>query len=48
LLHDPRSHNVPVIMETPQENFDIGEDDDTPDAWDVQSMALLHTLARGA
>jgi len=48
LLHDSRSQNVPVIMETPQENGDVAEDDDTPDAWDVQSMALLQTLAAGA
>jgi deoxyribonuclease IV len=35
-------------METPQENGDVAEDDDTPDAWDVQSLALLRTLAKGA
>lgn len=48
LLHDKRTQNVPVIMETPQENFDIAEDDDAPDAWDVRSMELLRTLAAGA
>lgn len=48
LLHDSRSKKVPVIMETPQENFDIAEDDDSPDPWDVQSMELLRTLAKGA
>jgi deoxyribonuclease-4 len=48
LLHDSRSKNVPVIMETPQENGAVADDDDTPDTWDVQSLALLRALARGA
>lgn len=48
LLHDKRTQNVPVIMETPQENFEIAEDDDAPDPWDVRSMELLRTLAKGA
>lgn len=47
LLHDKRTKNVPVIMETPQENGDIGDDDDAPDAWDVRSLELLRTLADG-
>ena len=48
LLHDKRAQHVPVIMETPQENGDIAEDDDAPDAWDVRSLELLRTLAKGA
>ena len=47
LLHDHRTQHVPVIMETPQEHGDIAEDDDTPDAWDVQSLELLRELAKG-
>jgi deoxyribonuclease-4 len=47
LLHDPRSKNVPIIMETPQENPDIADDDDSPDPWDVRSLELLQTLAKG-
>jgi deoxyribonuclease-4 len=46
LLHDPRTQNVPVIMETPQESGAIADDDDSPDAWDVRSLELLRTLAR--
>ena len=46
LLHDRRTQNVPVIMETPQENSAIGDDDDSPDAWDVRSLELLSTLAK--
>ncbi len=45
LLADKRTRNVPVILETPQANFEIGEDDDTPDAYDVRMMELLRTLS---
>lgn len=48
LLHDKRTQNVPVIMETPQENGDIADEDDAPDPWDVRSLELLRTLAKGA
>ncbi len=26
----------------------VNDDDDTPDPWDVQSMELLQSLAKGA
>jgi deoxyribonuclease-4 len=45
LLTDPRTHNVPLILETPQLNMDIGEEDDTPDPYDVQMMELLGRIA---
>lgn len=45
LLQDPRAQDIPLILETPQEVEDIAEDDDTPDPWDVRSLALLRTLA---
>jgi endonuclease IV len=41
LLADRRTRGVPLILETPQLNMDIGEDDDTPDPYDVQMMELL-------
>lgn len=44
LLADPRTRGVPLILETPQLNMDIGEDDDSPDPYDVQMMALLEGL----
>ena len=47
LLHDKRTQHVPVIMETPQENSAIADDDDSPDAWDVRSLELLRALAAG-
>ncbi len=45
LLQDKRSRGIPCVMETPQENGEPAEDDDTPDAWDVEDLALLRTLA---
>lgn len=47
LLADPRSNGVPLILETPQLDYEIGEDDDTPDPYDVQMMELLGRLAGG-
>jgi deoxyribonuclease-4 len=44
LLGDRRSAGVPLILETPQENYDIAEDDDSPDPFDVRMMELLRTL----
>jgi deoxyribonuclease IV len=46
LLADRRSRGVPLILETPQLNVEIAEDDDTPDPYDVQMMVLLQQLAR--
>jgi len=48
LLADPRTRAVPLILETPQENFDIGEDDDSPDPYDLRMMALLEKLSVGS
>lgn len=45
LLRDRRTRDVPLILETPQENFEIGEEDDTPDPYDVRMMKLLGELA---
>jgi deoxyribonuclease IV len=45
LLHDRRSLDVPLILETPQENPAIAEDDGSPDPWDVRMVALLRELA---
>lgn len=41
LLDDPRSNGVPLVLETPQKNYDIADDDPTPDPYDVQMMELL-------
>ena len=41
LLDDRRSKDVPLILETPQQNYDIGDDDAAPDPYDVRMMDLL-------
>lgn len=46
LLHDRRAAEVPLILETPQENYEIGDDDPTPDPWDVKMLTLLRTMAK--
>ena len=46
LLADSRTRGVPLILETPQRNYEIGDDDDGADPYDVQMMELLQRLAR--
>jgi deoxyribonuclease-4 len=41
LLADKRSRDIPLILETPELETEIGDDDATPDPYDVQMMALL-------
>jgi len=45
LFADPRSQGIPLILETPQLNMEIGDDDPAPDPYDVQMMALLDSFA---
>ncbi len=45
LVADPRSRGIPLILETPQVNCEIGDDDATPDPWDVRMMTLLTSFA---
>ena len=45
LLKDKRAKHVPLILETPQEHPEVADDDDTPDPWDVESIARLRALA---
>ena len=46
LVEDPRSSGIPLILETPQQNYDIAEDDDSPDPYDVKMMKLLEGWTR--
>jgi deoxyribonuclease-4 len=46
LLNDRRAAAVPLILETPQKNMDIADDDPTPDPWDVKMMRLLRGMAK--
>jgi deoxyribonuclease-4 len=41
LFADKRSHGIPLILETPQMNAEITDDDASPDPYDVQMIALL-------
>jgi deoxyribonuclease-4 len=45
LLADHRTRGVPLILETPQQNPEIANDDTSPDPWDIRMMQLLTTLA---
>ncbi len=45
LVADRRSQGIPLILETPQQVVDIGEDDATPDPYDVRMMTLLQGIA---
>ena len=46
LVADRRARDIPLILETPQANFEIGEDDPTPDPYDVRMMQLLENFTR--
>ena len=48
LLADRRSHDIPLILETPQLETEIADDDATADPYDLRMVALLQGLgARG-
>jgi len=44
LLKDKRSKGVPLILETPQENYDVAEDDAGADPYDLRMAALLKEM----
>ena len=46
LVQDPRSKDIPLILETPQENYDIAEDDASADPWDTRMVELVRSFAR--
>ena len=46
LLQDRRAAKVPLILETPQKNYDVGDDDPTPDPWDVKMLKLLRGMTK--
>jgi deoxyribonuclease-4 len=41
LVRDPRTAGVPLILETPQQQMDIADDDGSPDPYDLRMMGLL-------
>jgi deoxyribonuclease-4 len=46
LMQDPRSSGIPLILETPQLNYEIADDDESADPYDVKMMKLLESMAR--
>jgi deoxyribonuclease-4 len=44
LLADKRSAGIPLILETPQQRYDIADDDPSPDPYDVSMMKLLNSM----
>ena len=47
LLADRRTIGIPLVLETPQKNYEIAEDDASPDPWDEKMIRLLETLSGG-
>jgi deoxyribonuclease-4 len=45
LMKDRRSSDIPLILETPQENYDIADDDPSPDPYDVKMFKMLEGWA---
>ncbi len=43
LLEDRRARDIPLILETPQQNMEIGDDDASADPFDLRMMELLST-----
>jgi len=41
LMEDRRSEGIPLILETPQLNYEIADDDDSADPYDLKMMKLL-------
>ena len=46
LMADRRSRGIPLILETPQQHYDIPDDDPSPDPYDLRMMALLRSFER--
>jgi len=46
LLADPRSVGVPLILETPQQHYDVADDDPSADPYDLRMAALLQELEK--
>jgi deoxyribonuclease-4 len=46
LMQDRRSREIPLILETPQLNYEIADDDESADPYDVKMIDLLEDLAK--
>src|SRR3954469_24716768 len=47
LMQDRRSSGIPLILETPQKNYEVADDDDSPDPYDVKMVKMLEGWAKG-
>ena len=47
LLRDRRTAGIPLILETPQQHYDVPEDDPSPDPYDLAMMQLLNSMVPG-
>jgi deoxyribonuclease IV len=47
LLRDNRTIGIPLVLETPQQNYDVAEDDPSADPYDLAMMKLLGSFAPG-
>jgi deoxyribonuclease-4 len=45
LLRDQRSAGIPLILETPQQNYEIADDDPSPDPYDLAMVERLVAMA---
>jgi deoxyribonuclease-4 len=45
LVQDRRSRGIPMILETPQQDYEIDAADDSPDPYDVRMMELLRRFS---
>lgn len=45
LLQDRRSRGIPLILETPQQNYDVADDDPSGDPYDLRMARLLRELS---
>jgi deoxyribonuclease-4 len=48
LLGDPRSRGIPLLLETPQVDTDVADDDPSGDPYDHRMMAVLRKLGAEA
>lgn len=48
LLADPRSRGIPLLLETPQQNVDVADDDPAGDPYDARMLAVLRRLGAEA
>jgi deoxyribonuclease-4 len=47
LMQDRRSSGIPLILETPQKNYEVADDDDSPDPYDVKMVKMLEAWTKG-